>query len=84
MTGRHLNIELVEEFEATLRLIGKLREAVEAEPVSPTKRGGGKLNPAANVLATQQTHLRGLARLLERAKLDLPVVTDDDLSELLD
>jgi hypothetical protein len=74
---------LLDDFEATSRWCAELRAEVAANPTTGTQRGGLRLNPAARVLAQQQSHLRGLARLIAARKLTLPPDFDSELAGLL-
>lgn len=51
---------LQDNFDATLKLVRKLRESVKTEPVIETEKGV-QTNPAYVLLSQQEIHLRGLA-----------------------
>lgn len=79
-----MDLQLVAEFDDTAKLIKQLRKELADEGyVVPGQRGAMAKNPKADVLAQQQSNLRGLGRLLTTRKQGIPI-GDDELSELLD
>ena len=75
---------LLDDWRATIALVKRLRAEVEREPIVATAKGGGRMNPAAIVLREQQTHMRGLARLLTKRKAEDTHFGEEELRELLD
>lgn len=79
-----MDSQLVDEFDATVKLVKKLRARLDKEGYTvPGQRGASAKNPLADVLKEQQTNLRGLGRLLSQRKQIVPI-SDDAMSELLD
>lgn len=79
-----MDSHLVHEFDETVKLIKKLRRELDKEGWTvPGQRGAVAKNPKADVLAQQQSNLRGLGRLLTQRKQGIPI-SDDELSGLLD
>ena len=79
-----MDSHLIAEFDATVALVKRLREELEVDGWTvPGQRGTVAQHPKAITLKEQQTHLRGLARLLKDAKVEVPI-NDDELSNLLD
>lgn len=59
-----MDARLVADFDATYANVRELRSTTRAEPELPGQRGAIKANPAFVVLASAQSHLRGLASLI--------------------
>lgn len=73
--------QLSKELVANGRLMRKLEQIVEAEPVSLAQRGTYGPNPLSDALAGLQTHARGLTKLLASAKVEV-AVDDEDFADL--
>ena len=75
---------LIAEFKATASHLKKLTAQIEAEGSTvPGQRGTYAPHALIQVRADQQMHLRGLVRLMQQAKAEVPV-DDTELAGLLD
>lgn len=59
-----MNIPLTDDFDATLKLVRKLRKSVREMPLMEDAKGGVQTNPSYVLLKDQELHLRGLARII--------------------
>lgn len=70
------------DFKETLKLIQKLRKVVSEEPLVDNASGTYP-NPAARLMASEQLHLRGLARLIGPSHVDREIGTEFNASSAL-
>lgn len=63
-------IPLETDFAQTLELIRRLRPQISKDPIVPDHQGEPQTHPAYKLLADQEKHLRGLARLIGPAKVE--------------
>ena len=73
-------MSLQDDFNSTLKRVGKLRRAVRAEPLNDTPKGTWP-NPVARFLANEQLHLRGLARSIGTNKVAKQIAKDMQSAE---